>query len=201
MSTSALYGIVFENEEVMFNYIDCDGYPSQSGLILHEHYSDPDKVLQTLGLGSIYALRELIGEKHDAESPGGYDLACNNRWTSFFGRDRNYQDFEPSYILSFKEFIATAVNSHVKFVYLFSMVDKQWRAAYVKTLIQRIAKDTEDITHLTDLPKFDFDFCIESTNEFISQGYRDQYYNVFEKYFKNKKHPYSVFEEFLKEGK
>lgn len=64
MSTRSLIGIKTGNQ---YTYIYChyDGYPSNNGKILLEHYNNTNKIMELLALGDISTLAPSIGVKRD----------------------------------------------------------------------------------------------------------------------------------------
>jgi len=60
MSTRSRIGIAREDGKVESIYCHWDGYPSNNGMILLEHYTDPEKVKRLVSLGSISSLRENV---------------------------------------------------------------------------------------------------------------------------------------------
>lgn len=73
-------------------YCHWDGYPSNNGRILLEHYTDEAKIDELLALGSLSVLGESIGEKVD------FDTFTSKAGTSqclAYRRDRNEKDQGP----------------------------------------------------------------------------------------------------------
>lgn len=60
MATRSRIGIVNEDGTVSSIYCHWDGYPSNNGRILDEHYKDRDKVKELIDLGAISMLRENV---------------------------------------------------------------------------------------------------------------------------------------------
>lgn len=75
--------IARENADGSFDSIYChwDGYPSNNGRILFEHYQDAGKVDALIALGNLSSLGEEIGTKHN------FDDAPKNECNAY-GRDR-----------------------------------------------------------------------------------------------------------------
>lgn len=95
-------------------YCHWDGYPSNNGRILAEHYTDSIKIAELIGLGGISSLRAEIGEKHPFSKfeckDGEYDEAAYENMTTFYCRDRGeelcvsiYNDI-PSWIADMEEY-------------------------------------------------------------------------------------------------
>ena len=68
MSTRSRIGIN-DGEKIRHIYCHWDGYPSNNGKMLLEHYQDVDKINQLIDLGDISSLRKNIGSKHDWDNP------------------------------------------------------------------------------------------------------------------------------------
>ena len=81
---------------IMKIYCHWDGYLSNNGQILKEHYQDTAKIYALMLLGDLSSLRPNIGQPHDFED------RTNDTWCTAFGRDRGesdtdckvYRDFE-----------------------------------------------------------------------------------------------------------
>jgi hypothetical protein len=65
-------------------YCHWDGYPSNNGRLLLDHYQDEEKLKRLLELGSLSFLQAEIGQKH------GFGKALDEHpdWCLFYGRDR-----------------------------------------------------------------------------------------------------------------
>lgn len=86
MSTHSFIGIEDETTgKVRGIYCHYDGYPDGVGYVLKKHYQDEHKLRELVKLGSISALREEIGDKHDFED---LDSAESYQWTTAYHRDR-----------------------------------------------------------------------------------------------------------------
>jgi hypothetical protein len=87
-------------------YCHWDGYVSCNGKILVENYTDMDKIVQLVSLGSISSLGEEIGEKQDFNDRS----TCKDEWTLAYHRDRgedlvvNTYDDIPSWIDDMEEY-------------------------------------------------------------------------------------------------
>jgi hypothetical protein len=86
MSTRSTIGMENDNGEVRAIYCHWDGYPSNNGAILLEHYNNPQKIEQLLDLGDLSSLRAEIGEKQDFNNPK------NDNWCLAYGRDRGEEN-------------------------------------------------------------------------------------------------------------
>jgi hypothetical protein len=87
-------------------YCHWDGYVSNNGKILVENYTDMDKIVQLVSLGSISSLGQEIGEKQDFNDRS----TCKDEWTLAYHRDRGEQlvvntyDDIPSWIDDMEEY-------------------------------------------------------------------------------------------------
>lgn len=84
MSTRSTIAIELADGAVHQVYCHFDGYPSNNGKILLEHYTDPDKALALIAHGDISVLKPEIGVKRPFSNPGRYGSA-------------EYQEFEEQY--------------------------------------------------------------------------------------------------------
>lgn len=77
MSTHSFIGIEDETTgKVRGIYCHYDGYPDGVGYVLKKHYQDEHKLRELVKLGSISALREEIGDKHDVDDFFSKLLRC-----------------------------------------------------------------------------------------------------------------------------
>jgi hypothetical protein len=101
MATRSTIAMEQPDGRIMQIYCHWDGYLSNNGRILQEHYQDRAKVYALMLLGDISSLRPEIGQPHD------FDARYNNgdvkeNWCTAYGRDRGetgtdakvFQDFE-----------------------------------------------------------------------------------------------------------
>ena len=108
MATRSTIALEFADGTVQQVYCHWDGYLSNNGRILAEHYRDPFKVQQLINNGAISSLKPEIGEKHDFDwyfkketIPQDMKDIYENLWTCFYARDRGeelmvnkFRDFE-----------------------------------------------------------------------------------------------------------
>ena len=66
-------------------YCHWDGYPEYNGMILLEHYVDPNKVSELIALGNLSSLGDNIGEQHD------FNQRTDEECTAY-ARDRGEED-------------------------------------------------------------------------------------------------------------
>ena len=72
-------------------YCHSDGYLSNNGKILDQHYTDEDKVDELLSYGDLSALNENIGVKLDFND---YPSFYKNKQCRFYNRDRGEENRE-----------------------------------------------------------------------------------------------------------
>lgn len=83
-------------------YCHWDGYLSNNGRILCEHYTNEDKIRELMALGDISVLGEEIGEQHPFDGPcmfsdpNAYNAykAKFGSWCKAYRRDRGEPDCE-----------------------------------------------------------------------------------------------------------
>lgn len=95
MATRSTIGIKLADGRVRGVYCHWDGYLSNNGVLLLEHYQDPAKVQALIDLGNISSLGSEIGEEHLFDNPYPHGTPENRDWqiahdhmTTFYGRDR-----------------------------------------------------------------------------------------------------------------
>jgi hypothetical protein len=113
--------IAFKREDGLISSIYChwDGYPSNNGKILQEHYQDVNKIKQLIVLGSLSILGPEIGDIQDFKNP------TDRNWCLFYGRDRGEKDIDHVNHKNEKELIDAASDSWGQWVYLFD--DGEWK--------------------------------------------------------------------------
>ena len=93
MGTRSTIALEFADGIVQQVYCHWDGYLSNNGQILRDHYSDPFKLQELIDLGDISSLRPTVGTKHAFSqfetkmSSEDYDKLYGEM-TTFYGRDR-----------------------------------------------------------------------------------------------------------------
>lgn len=99
MATRSTIALEFADGTVQAVYCHWDGYLSNNGKILQEHYIDPFKVRELIDLGSLSSLAPEIGTKHPFDNPHKYGSSEWKAWQdahknqcTFYGRDRGEQD-------------------------------------------------------------------------------------------------------------
>ena len=96
MGTRSTIALEFADGTVQQVYCHWDGYLSNNGKILAEHYSDPFKLRELIDLGDLSSLRPTIGIQHPFSSfqletqaeRDAHEKLVENMCT-FYGRDRN----------------------------------------------------------------------------------------------------------------
>lgn len=109
MATSSM--IAFDNTDAVYSIIcHLDGYPSYSGKILVEHYTDIEKVEELMDLGNLSVLGPEIGQKQDFDN-----YTSESDWCLAYGRDRGEEGQEAKTYSSVKEMCEDAM----EYVYVF----------------------------------------------------------------------------------
>jgi hypothetical protein len=102
MATRSSIGIELENGNVLSIYCHWDGYPSGNGKILHDHYTDRNKVIELINLGNISYLEREVNPPEGSEHSFNYPFP--NVTVSYHrDRDEEYkgpEKFETSEIFS-----------------------------------------------------------------------------------------------------
>lgn len=111
MGTRSTIALEFADGRVGSVYCHWDGYLSNNGKILINHYSNPFKMQQMIDLGNISSLKSEIGEKHQFDGPTfmseGYDeyQAKYGHMTKFYGRDRDEDGNDAQYFENFEDYV------------------------------------------------------------------------------------------------
>lgn len=126
MATRSAIGMRTVTGQITAVYCHWDGYPSNNGRILQEHYTDPDKIVELITLGGISSLRPEIGVKHPFSKfeckDGEYDEALYEDMTTFYHRDRG-EDLEVRVFNDAMDFVENFGWS-VEYYYLWN--GKEW---------------------------------------------------------------------------
>jgi hypothetical protein len=93
MATRSRIGIVNEDGTVSSIYCHWDGYPSNNGRILVEHYTDREKVKELIELGSISSLNREVAPPILFENEGE-QVKKGVRMLKKFGVVKNNHSFE-----------------------------------------------------------------------------------------------------------
>ena len=117
MGTRSRIGKVQEDGTVKSIYCHWDGYLSNNGVLLFDHYQDPDKIDALLNLGDISSLDQEIGEKQDFDSPQKGTVVA-------YGRDRGEEDVDARVDESVEIFVHQIGDSWEEYTYLYQ--DGAW---------------------------------------------------------------------------
>jgi hypothetical protein len=98
MATRSTIALEFADGTVGQIYCHWDGYISNNGRILFEHYQDPFKVQELIDLGDLSTLGYNIGQKHGF---GEVTQDC-----TFYGRDRGEDGVAARYFTDFQDYLA-----------------------------------------------------------------------------------------------
>lgn len=126
MSTRSLIGILNKDKSVTYIYCHWDGYPSNNGKILIEHYTSFDKIQELLKLGDLSVLGEEIGVEHPFET---YNLPDEKQkkyegMCFAYGRDRGEKGVSKKRARNIEEYKKQFTDSWAEYVYLFD--DGTW---------------------------------------------------------------------------
>jgi hypothetical protein len=122
MATRSTIAMEQPNGNIMQIYCHWDGYLSNNGEILQEHYRDRAKVLALMLLGDLSSLRAEIGEAHDFDARYT-DGDVKENWCTAYGRDRGERDTHARVFLDFDDYRAN--HQYEEYEYVFRL-DDQW---------------------------------------------------------------------------
>ena len=112
MATRSTIALEFADGSIGQVYCHWDGYLSNNGKILLEHYSNPSKLQKLIDLGDLSQLGCEIGEKHEFDNPNPYGTPAWEAWQeakrgmcTFYGRDRGEDDVEAKYFKDFADYV------------------------------------------------------------------------------------------------
>ena len=136
MATRSNIGVKLENGKYRVVYCHWDGYPRYNGKVLLENYSKQEKVEELVNMGSISALREEIGQKHEF----GDDMVELDKqgWTTFYRRDRN-EKWENVKWKEFDSLLKMLEYCDNDYTYLFC--DGKWYYRKWNNNLQELTKD------------------------------------------------------------
>lgn len=132
--------IAIENKDGTIESIYChwDGYPSNNGKILKEHYTTEEKIRELINLGDLSSLGPEIGEQHPFDSRD--DTVC-----TAYGRDRGEDEVDK--VVSFDVAALSKIDDGAVYQYLYTK-DGKWEVHYkygnggfVELTDELIAKD------------------------------------------------------------
>ena len=116
MATRSYIGREYDDGSVRAVYCHWDGYPSNNGRILMEHWKDENKIESMLDEGDMSSLGNEVGLKHDFSSRGS---DC-----TFYRRDRGESDCEARPHPNRDDFLKGSVSRGTDYAYLYS--NGQW---------------------------------------------------------------------------
>jgi hypothetical protein len=130
MATRSRIGIMNDDGSVLSIYCHWDGYLSNNGKILLEHYTDEAKIRELMALGDISSLGAEIGEKHPFDSPGFGNAAADEyrqlygHMCNAYGRDRGENNIAAKLSRNITQF----AELEEEFNYLFA--EGQWTVSF-----------------------------------------------------------------------
>jgi hypothetical protein len=153
MATRSLIGVM-HGDKCKAVYCHWDGYLSNNGKILQEHY-DSAKANHLVSLGDLSSLGPNIGEKHDFDCPHKYDTPEYLSWQeakagmcTFYGRDRGEVGVDFKVFQNYDELLDFADGCMLEYYYI--MKDGVWYVAdydnrELRVLADELAKETEEV--------------------------------------------------------
>lgn len=140
MGTRSNIGIQHPDGSYDVIYCHWDGYPSNNGKILYEHYQDLNKIKKLIALGDISSLGEETGTKHPFEQPSRFK---GNSWeeknpayetfmkkygkmTTAYGRDRGEKDCAADHYKNYDELCAMLEEAWTEWLYLYRIETGKW---------------------------------------------------------------------------
>jgi hypothetical protein len=111
MATRSTIAIELKDGTVHQVYCHWDGYPSNNGRILLEHYTDEKKILELLSHGDMSSLGEEIGEPHE------FGKSPNKKWTEYYRRDRGESGLETKHYRSFEHYKKAGWSESYDYIY------------------------------------------------------------------------------------
>jgi hypothetical protein len=112
MATRSTIALELADGSIKQVYCHWDGYISNNGVILFNHYSDPKKLETLLDMSDISSLGKDIGVKHPfsfVEAGVSVDSfhKLYDDMTTFYGRDREEKNIRPVRVFeNFKDYLA-----------------------------------------------------------------------------------------------
>ena len=149
MGTRSTIALEFADGTVQQVYCHWDGYLSNNGVLLRDHYTNPFILRDLIDLGDISSLKPTIGTKHafsqfevpmDGEA---YDKLYGDM-TTFYGRDRGETGVDSKKFVDFQDYLVR--HQYEEYEYILRK-DGNW---YVKQhdneyelLVPALAKELE----------------------------------------------------------
>ena len=134
MATRSTIALEFADGTVQQIYCHWDGYLSNNGKILQEHYSDPFKLLSLIDLGDMSSLGPEIGEKHEFDNPHKFgtdeffdEQARRRNLTTFYGRDRGETGCEARRYTNYADYLRNAQFEEYNYIL---RTDGKWYVKY-----------------------------------------------------------------------
>lgn len=130
MATRSTIAIRNEDGTVTGIYCHWDGYLSNNGQILRDHYTDEAKIRALLAEGHVSSLGVEIGEKHPFDT---YNLTEEQKdpqwglWTKFYGRDRGEEEQDAELFGSWETMLS---RNGQEFNYIYEPKDQCWYVQY-----------------------------------------------------------------------
>jgi len=104
-------------------YCHWDGYPEYNGMILLEHYIDPEKVSQLIALGNLSSLGDNIGEKHNFNDRD--ETVC-----TAYSRDRGEEEQAALEFTNLDDVFSHYDHCGCEYIYIFQPNDYEDWACY-----------------------------------------------------------------------
>jgi hypothetical protein len=122
MATRSTIALEFADGTIGQVYCHWDGYLSNNGKLLDDHYTDPFKVRELIDLGGLSSLRPTIGTKHPFshyDVPGmtleQYSDLYRDMCT-FYGRDRGEGESDATYFKDFADYEANGQREEYDYI-------------------------------------------------------------------------------------
>lgn len=122
MSTRSL--IIRKNEEGKYESIYChwDGYPTCNGVILYNHYNNPERVKKLISLGNLSSLNAFIEPDDRVEVKHSFGTPQTDTCV-FYGRDRHEENTEAKVF----DTLSKALNQDCWQEYAYVYENNEWR--------------------------------------------------------------------------
>ena len=123
MATRSFIGKIRADRSVDVIYCHFDGYLEHVGQILHEYYSDNERIEQLLSLGDLSCLYPKL--EPDSARPHSFNHPQPDV-TVAYARDRGEEKRSPYHYPHLEEFIVDYDDSWCEWVYLYDEHDHCW---------------------------------------------------------------------------
>ena len=134
MATRSYIGKELETGEIRLVYCHWNGYPSNNGKILLEHYTKEEKIDKLLDLGDLSSLDVSI------EKPSGHSFSNKvNGYSIFYGRDREEKDIDARLV---KNIVEELKENWCAYAYIFKPKEKAWY--FLRTGEEKMRKLTKE---------------------------------------------------------